>query len=460
MIDLIDHPILPVFAGLATSLKSHPKPSVKKLNPWADSADKYSEGCVVKMKPVIRNLMLSALVLTVLISCYGPVAEKALNKSLETFKPYSPSDSLTSANDGPSEIVTGVQHACALRAGTLWCWGLNADGQIGNSDGGFQPGVTDPVTGENPAAKVVLKPVIVMKGVDSIAVGFEHTCAVKSKVLYCWGSNAKGQLGIEGKSQVYEPMIVPTGEAISQVKANGYFTCALSDSGRLSCFGSRMSKVGSIVEPVLYSKTPLAIQNDGVTAFALSPNHVCMVQNESLKCLGYNGWGEIGDSTRMGQEVPSFFSVFTQKTTQVVAADGRSCAMMDGKMFCFGMTLGDRAVDNTPAAKWKIPSATPTEATFWNGIAPGLKMSASGALLSSNNELFYGSFFHNKGVPKKIAVQVHDFDFSERDQNGCLMFKNLSVLCWGANNFGQLGNGTRAVSETAVTQASEVVFAP
>ncbi len=412
-----------------------------------------------EMNRNLRRLIMTGLVFSLLVSCYPPGDEKA-QKSLDTFTPYVPSDNVNAISNGTSsEISVGIQHTCALRAGTLSCWGLNDNGQIGNEDGGFTAGATDPYSGENPAPKVVTKPYLVMTGVESVGVGYEHSCAVKSKNLYCWGSNAKGQLGLGAKPSSEKPALVPIGEPVLKVRARGYLTCAVAESGKLFCFGSRITKkLSGDTGPQIVSSSPLAVLGEGVTGVSLSTSHICALHNESLKCLGYNGWGEIGDSTRMNQDVPGFFEVLNSKATAVAVGENRSCAIQNGKMLCFGKTLGDRAIDNTPAAKWQVPEPAPTEASFWNTVMPWTKISGSGAVLNQLKELFYGSYFHNQGVPKKIALKVHDFDFSEKDQNGCLMFQNLEVRCWGSNTLGQLGNGQRSVSESPITQANLVSF--
>ncbi|MBK9262288.1 MAG: hypothetical protein IPM54_21090 [Polyangiaceae bacterium] len=83
-------------------------------------------------------------------------------------------------------MVTGDVHSCARKTdGTLWCWGENQSGQIGN---GNTVDVKWPVqsgvgTLDNDVAQVAL--------------GSQHTCARKTNnTLWCWGNNSSLQLGV------------------------------------------------------------------------------------------------------------------------------------------------------------------------------------------------------------------------------------------------------------------------
>lgn len=80
------------------------------------------------------------------------------------------------------QIVAGTRHFCVRRRdGTVWCWGENGDGQLGD-------GTT--VDRNRPVKAVDLENVV------DLSAGPRHSCAVRSngKVL-CWGENDWGQLG-------------------------------------------------------------------------------------------------------------------------------------------------------------------------------------------------------------------------------------------------------------------------
>jgi alpha-tubulin suppressor-like RCC1 family protein len=84
----------------------------------------------------------------------------------------------TAISTGP----TG-RHACAVIDAGVWCWGADDNGQLGD---GLM------------AAKNVPVPVQgLAEPARAVAAGSEHTCAVTERgAVYCWGSNAHGQLGI------------------------------------------------------------------------------------------------------------------------------------------------------------------------------------------------------------------------------------------------------------------------
>jgi alpha-tubulin suppressor-like RCC1 family protein len=88
---------------------------------------------------------------------------------------------------GATAISAGDGHTCALLSGgSVWCWGLNTSGQLGNgtissySDAGVQMAAAVPG----------------LAGATSISAGGQHTCAlVAGGAVQCWGDNSYGQLG-------------------------------------------------------------------------------------------------------------------------------------------------------------------------------------------------------------------------------------------------------------------------
>lgn len=82
-----------------------------------------------------------------------------------------------------AKVAVGGAHACAVDgSGTLYCWGSNATGQLGVS------GI--------PYSDIPVRVTGMRSGIASLSAGSGHTCALTtSATVKCWGSNTNGQLG-------------------------------------------------------------------------------------------------------------------------------------------------------------------------------------------------------------------------------------------------------------------------
>jgi hypothetical protein len=86
---------------------------------------------------------------------------------------------------GATGIAAGAIDTCAIRVdGTVWCWGHNGYGELGNGLGPTNSASNEPVL-------ALLPPVAV-----GLAAGNYHSCAIRiDGSLWCWGLNGAGQVG-------------------------------------------------------------------------------------------------------------------------------------------------------------------------------------------------------------------------------------------------------------------------
>jgi alpha-tubulin suppressor-like RCC1 family protein len=102
-----------------------------------------------------------------------------------------------------AKVTAGARHTCSLgRDGHAWCWGNNADGQLGNPSGS---------TSAKPVAVVDARATVLSDLVD-ITAGQNHTCVLdKAHRVYCFGASDKGQLGPNAKDSTSVPfeVVVP-----------------------------------------------------------------------------------------------------------------------------------------------------------------------------------------------------------------------------------------------------------
>jgi alpha-tubulin suppressor-like RCC1 family protein len=86
-------------------------------------------------------------------------------------------------------VTLGANHTCALLSDdSVRCWGYNLDGELGLG--------TKVNRGKDPSEMTELPEVPLSGPVRSIAAGANHTCAVASNRVVCWGLNNHGQLGV------------------------------------------------------------------------------------------------------------------------------------------------------------------------------------------------------------------------------------------------------------------------
>ena len=126
---------------------------------------------------------------------------------------------------GVTGIASGVAHGCALKSdGTVWCWGDNTLGQLGDgTEGGNSP---------NPVQTLVTNATAIASGPGS-----NHTCALlATRTVSCWGDDSQGQLGDGTTSSSPTPRTVPVVDAIS-VSVGGVSSCATLANRSGACWG-------------------------------------------------------------------------------------------------------------------------------------------------------------------------------------------------------------------------------
>ena len=186
-------------------------------------------------------------------------------------------------------VSIGQGHACAIRMdNTLWCWGRNPSGEIGQAEG---------------YAAQVRVPIQVLAPAEwkQIACGQQHTCGIaQDDSLYCWGNNTHNQLGLSAPSPVYEPTAVPGQTNIAQVALDTFHSCALTIAGELSCTGRNIEGMlgDGTFEPkaAFTSSTPQSLWD----FVSVGRFHTCGVRAGAILCAGENADGRlgVGDTTR------------------------------------------------------------------------------------------------------------------------------------------------------------------
>jgi alpha-tubulin suppressor-like RCC1 family protein len=147
---------------------------------------------------------------------------------------------------GVTSIVSGYLHVCAVMNGNVYCWGNNLYGQLGHQPDSIV-NVDNGCTVPPDHAPCGLSPVQVQglpSGVTAITAGTYHSCAVANGLAYCWGANQYGQLGDGTTTTTDQPVQVKNLTNVTAISAGAYpdpdgydETCAVAD-GDVYCWGS------------------------------------------------------------------------------------------------------------------------------------------------------------------------------------------------------------------------------
>jgi alpha-tubulin suppressor-like RCC1 family protein len=181
------------------------------------------------------------------------------------------------------DVALGSDAACAVTLdGEVWCWGLNAAGQLGD-------GTTIP--------RMEPRPVVGLAGATGVEAGAYFACALlEDGSVHCWGTHARGELGRGGEvdlSHQSEDYFFPTAAAVpglppvNQLKAGTSRTCVVANDGTVWCWGSNPK--GEIAADAATTLTS-ATQVPGLTqatAVEIGAGHICALRSDgTVWCQG------------------------------------------------------------------------------------------------------------------------------------------------------------------------------
>ena len=191
-------------------------------------------------------------------------------------------------------------HIAALKEdGTLWTWGNNEDGQLGDGTSGDPPPNSFvPVTDPDPSITWI-----------AASTGGEHTVAIKSNgTLWTWGRNNYGELGngTTDYKHIPSPIADPDSSiAWVAVSAGNAHTVAIKSNGTLWAWGyNNYGQLGD--NTITYSLKPIQIGKDrwkGVTAGGAST--MAIREDGTLWAWGDNRKGQLGDGTTKVRTTPT-----------------------------------------------------------------------------------------------------------------------------------------------------------
>ncbi len=383
-------------------------------------------------------------------------------------RPFDPTEEPVVCATAPCavRIVAGERHFCArMSDGTVRCWGDDSKGSLGVApgDGGVGAGPGDAGT------PWVATPVTGLTDVEQLSAGGTTTCAVVTGGdVLCWGGNDKAQLGLSVDPPVSDTKAHPATSLValpspaSRVDVGQVSACAVLASGEIWCWGDN-----SLRQLARLTTTTLA----GPGKAALGGFPVVRTASGTTTAFGVTdsgdvlSWGAVAGtqgvvSARVASLSPderplaiglgpaTSFSVSSTTSNRAHA-----CAVVKGDVYCWGSSsmgaLGTGLPDPSPmpiAAKVVSKEAWPQQVVaageiscvrLSDGTVQCAGDNGSGALGADAKAMPYSMFFRPVESFTEHAVQIA----AAASRTVCALVQGGSVVCWGSNQRGELGQG-------------------
>ena len=339
-------------------------------------------------------------------------------------------------------VASGGAHMGAIKTdGTLWMWGSNApNGALGTNDIINRSSPVQTVAGGN--------------NWKSVSANRLTTSAIKTDGrLWLWGRNNYGQLGNNSTINVSSPVqTIAGGTNWSQVSQGSTHTAAIKTDGTLWLWGSNVSgQLGTNTNS--YQSSPVQTISGGTNWKQISCSAVtneasnfsgAIKTNGSLWLWGNNGGGQFGDNTVIAKSSPvqtiaggfNWIMAQTQVSGVIAIRDFSTDYIYQSAITPTTQTVA--GVVGTAITSTTAYTPVYFSGTILYSISPNLP---AGLALNSSTGVVSGTPTANSAYTVYTISAVGSLGGSATSIINIGI--GASLWTWGRNNYGQLGNNLR-----------------
>lgn len=387
---------------------------------------------------------------------------------------------------GITSISAGLNHNFAIRGsdGSLWGWGLNTSGQLGDGTNTSKLVATQ-VKGSDTGGFIL--------NVSKVSAGAVHSVAIKNDgTVWAWGANLQYLLGDGTNTTRYQPVQITSlsNNIVVDIRAGSEHTAVLTTSGTVKVWGANY--YGQMNTGEINRLSPAAVSGSGgydnspISDISAGTNNSIMIRSSdgSVWTSGANINGQIGDgsSSTVAYTRTSPVQVkdlggtdYINSVSQVSFGGQHAMLLKNGEVYSWGYNANGRLGDNTTSSRSypvRVVDLSPGE-TYLNNIisisagnAHSLALKSDGTVWAWGSNGSSGTIGVNTTTasyiyPQKVLLldstsplsNITAIASSSGASHSIALKDDGTVWAWGFNSNGQIGDNTSTNRKGAVQVA-------
>ena len=337
-------------------------------------------------------------------------------------------------------VVCGQDHTLAITTkGLVYAWGYNGHGQLGVGDN--QPR-------QIPTVVPLPGPAV------QLAAGWGHSMALLADGrVFAWGYNGDGELGDGTLTSRTSPAPVPGLVNIIAIASGYYHAFAYASGSAAWIWGyNNFGQLGLNDTVTRTSPQPIAV--GPLLDLAMGRSHTLMVTNTgALLGCGDNTYGSLGQPASMNSTA-TFMTIYGSGVAGVRTCNYSSVYVSStGQPFVTGENVYGGLGDNTYTTRygfWPMNLAALPAGSTLSAVVPGVwhtfQVTTQGAVTATgynyHGQLGLGAATPTSYVSPQLVPGLTAAGIYAGYQSSFAVMPDLSVKAWGYNSNGRLGDGT------------------